>query len=69
MITYVPADQSCKHQLVFSAALDHAASCARCGAIALIERRDSLDGAARITWIAAEEASRDEGTRASIAAG
>ncbi len=69
MITYVSADHTCKHQLVFSAALDHAASCARCGAIALIARRDTMDGAAHITWIAAERTSRDDGPRAAIAAG
>ncbi len=43
---------TCDHQLVFSPALEHAAVCKRCGAIALISPRDGRDALAGIRWIA-----------------
>ncbi len=42
---------TCNHELVFSPALDHAAVCKRCGAIALISPRDGHLSLARIRWI------------------
>jgi hypothetical protein len=41
----------CNHELVFSPALDHAAVCRRCGAIALISPRDGQKALAAIRWI------------------
>ncbi len=42
---------TCEHQLVFSPALEHAAVCKRCGAIALISPRDGQYTLAAIKWI------------------
>jgi hypothetical protein len=42
---------ACNHELVFSSALDHAAVCRRCGAIALISPRDEQKSLAGIRWI------------------
>jgi hypothetical protein len=55
MNTQLAAYESCNHQLTFAASLDDAATCARCGAIALIERREPGDGATRIRWIASDK--------------
>ena len=50
---YANPPDTCEHQLIFTPALDHAATCARCGAIALIEPHEHQDGAASITWLRA----------------
>jgi hypothetical protein len=52
-MTDTNSPETCKHELIFSPKLDDAASCARCGAIALIETREHKNGAAHITWVSA----------------
>ena len=46
------SEMNCVHEVVFAPSLDDAAQCVRCGAIALIAKREPGDGAMRITWIA-----------------
>ncbi len=50
----------CNHQLIFTSSLDHAACCARCGAIALIEHKD---GEAHIKWISTAHDKPSDGAK------
>ena len=45
----------CDHQLIFQPALDHAATCARCGAIVLLASRQHDERAVRIEWVRAAQ--------------
>jgi len=58
------AEVPCEHQLIFAPSLEHAATCARCGAIALIAPHDANDGAARIDWAVADVSIRNDSASA-----
>jgi hypothetical protein len=44
----------CEHQLIFSPALDDAATCARCGAIVLIAPPRHDESGVRLEWLPSE---------------
>jgi hypothetical protein len=50
-VTFSNTQTGCAHQLIFSDALDHAASCALCGAIIILSASEQNDDALEAQWI------------------
>jgi hypothetical protein len=56
------AQTTCDHQLVFSDTLDHAASCALCGAIIILSASEQNDDALDVQWIHTSDEAPQETT-------
>jgi hypothetical protein len=53
---------TCDHQLIFSNALDHAATCAHCGAIIVLGASAHDDDALDVQWIHTSDEAAQETT-------